>query len=114
MESSPGSEPRGYVVHAAGVGIWAWDVVNDVLTTDQRCEEILAMEPGNVLFRAAALADGDFDYERCLSGADGDSRWVRLSGRAMSDEAGQVVHCVGVMREVTAEHRLRESEERLR
>jgi PAS domain S-box-containing protein len=67
-----------------------------------------------VLFRAAAQARGDFDYERRLGGADGDSRWIRLCGRALSDEAGQVVRCVGFMRDVTGLHTLRESEERLR
>lgn len=117
MESGPDSELCRYLLQAAGVGVWVWDVVNDELTADPRCEEII--DPTDVarrsqLLGAAAAAGGDFDYEHLLTTAGGDSRWVRLCGRAVSDEAGEVVRCVGVMREVTDEHRLRESEERLR
>jgi len=116
----PDSELCGHAVEAAGVGVWAWDLVNDELRADARCEEIMAATDAidvarrSVVFRAAAAAHGGFDYEHRLTTADGDSRWVRLCGRALLGDAGEVVRCVGVMREVTDEHRLRESEERLR
>jgi PAS domain-containing protein len=120
------AELCSHVLHAAGVGFWAWDVVDDVLTADRHCEEIMRSavplgragprheEHRDLVFRPSAQAGGEFKYDRRLTYADGDARWIRVCGCAVSDEAGQVVRCVGVMRDVTDEHRLRESEQRLR
>jgi PAS domain S-box-containing protein len=116
----PDSELCGHAVQAAGVGVWAWDAANEELSADARCEDIMAATDAigvarrSTMFRIAVAAQDGFDYEHRLTTVDGDARWVRLSGRALRDDAGEVVRCVGVMREVTDEHRLRESEERLR
>jgi PAS domain S-box-containing protein len=125
----------GCLVQATGHGIWEWDVVADVLAADARCHEVLGGavpegaasagtyeglvdldcdEDRRLVFRAAAEAGGDFDYEYRLPYASGDWRWIRLRGFALTDDAGRVVRCVGLMRDVTEERKLRESEERLR
>jgi PAS domain-containing protein len=121
MESSlPDSELCGYVLQATGAGVWTWDVVADDLSADARCHEIIAAagaldhERRKTVFRAAAEAAVDFDYEHRLTTTDGDPLWLRLCGRALRDERGEVVRCVGLMRDVTDEHDLRDSEARLR
>jgi PAS domain S-box-containing protein len=131
------SEPElaGYLVRATGHGVWDWDVVNDVLTADARCAEIVGCaaplpptslgesarlvhpadrEARDLLFRGAADMGGEFAHEHRLRHADGGWRWIRLCGRAVADETGRMVRCVGVVCDITEERRLRESEERLR
>jgi PAS domain-containing protein len=117
MESSlSDSELCGYVLQAARAGVWTWDAVTNELSADARCEEIMASAGAIDLqvLRTAVEAQDDFDYEHRLTTANGESLWIQLCGRAIRDEAGAVVRCVGLMREVTDEHRLRESEARLR
>jgi PAS domain-containing protein len=136
MESVPWDLGVGaHLVRASGHGVWEWDVVNDVLTTDARCGEIVGCtayasprslwdnsalvhpadrEACDRLFRRAAETGGEFEHEYRLRHTRGDWRWIRLCGRALCDDDGRVVRCVGVICDVTDERRLRESEQRLR
>ena len=123
------------------VGTWDWDVINDVVTSDDKFAEMYNLDPlhtgigvpiseflravhpddttrlGNEI--SASLRDGTpLKSEYRLVGSDGEVRWVVASGRPRMDAEGRATRLPGVVVDVTAERRisaaLAESELRFR
>ena len=123
------------------VGTWDWDVINDVVTSDDKFAEMYNLDPLHTgigvpiseFLRAvhpddttrlgdeicASLRDGaPLKSEYRLVGSDGEVRWVVASGRPRMDAEGRATRLPGVVVDVTAERRisaaLAESELRFR
>ena len=114
------------------VGTWDWDVVNNVVTSDDKFAEMYNLDPqraglgvpiGEFLHAVHpddaarvgeeigfALRDGSsFRSEYRLIGADGALRWVIASGRPRLDANGQALRFPGVVVDVTEQRRISEA-----
>ena len=127
---------------ATNLGTWDYNPVTGVLVWDARCKEVFGLPPevevnydtflaglhpedreraNQVVERTFDLTNGGFfDSEyRTVGLRDGGAlRWVRATGRASFNEAGQAVRFIGTVQDITArklaEEALRESEEHYR
>jgi PAS domain S-box-containing protein len=114
------------------VGTWDWDVVHNVVTSDDKLAEMYNLDPlrvglgvpiGEFLHAVhpddatrvgeetgVALRDGSsFRSEYRLIGADGALRWVIASGRPRLDANGHALRFPGVAVDVTEQHRISEA-----
>jgi len=122
---------------ATGIGVWEWTVGTNDIYWSPECFSILglggyrarledftnAVHPEDrapVMAAAeAALAEGtEYHAEFRVIRPDGEARWISNLGRGVYDDDGRPLRLIGIMRDITEEHRaraaLREHEERLR
>ncbi|QLK27344.1 ATP-binding protein [Natrinema zhouii] len=125
---------------AASIGLWLWDVPENVFTADEFLAESYGMDP-EVVTRGApieaffdpvpeedkdgiwerldrALETGVFSAEYRVEDADGDVMWVVSRGEVEYDASGDPVRMHGAVTDITErkqrEQQLREREERYR
>ena len=123
------------------VGTWDWDILDDVVTADERFARLYGVDPGRAARgvpiaeftraihpedaeRVGAAIDqvirqgGEFQAEYRIIQADGSTRWVAARGWAQADAAGTVDRFPGVAVDITerkaVEELVRESEARFR
>jgi PAS domain S-box-containing protein len=123
---------------SGGIGIWDWDIVNDVLVWDERMHRMYGGRPdhsgGHAFWlrrihpqdRARAerdIRDGvagtrPFNTDFRIVVADGGVRHIRGAGRVTRDPAGRALRMVGASWDITESRRvaaeLAEQHERLR
>jgi PAS domain S-box-containing protein len=129
--------------HAAGLGIWEWDLKTNQFLFSDTARAIFGFNAGDVFtFEAieAVMHPEDLDHVRSLSASaldpsrrgsepyryriirpDGEVRWIQAHGEALfseSDGMEQAVSYIGTFRDITEqteyENRILDSEERLR
>ncbi len=134
------AEQRRLALDAARLGSWDYDIKQDQLTWDQRCQEILGLagfgpapfkeflrivdkDERAKLMEATKLAtagqgDGRIAHEMRVRLADRSVCWIETYGRVYFDEAQRPVRLIGVASDITerkrVEEALRESEDKLR
>lgn len=119
------SEQLSLALAASGaIGIWDWDINNDVVTADERFAELygvdlsLAAEGAPIGVYVAGVYPEDRTYleqqiggaiERCgefsaeyrIQGRDGQLRWVFASGRAIAGPDGKAARLPGAVIDIT-------------
>ena len=106
----------------AGLGSWEWDVVLNEVTWSPELYRILGYDPdrtaasyeryfasvhpadrpmGEAAANQALTLGTPFDYECRVLGPDGVEAVIHARGRAVKDDAGQVVRLVGSVQDVT-------------
>jgi len=119
---------------AAGIGIWDYDPVNDVLRWDDRCKELFGLSPRAEVSYEGAFLKGLHPDDRqraheAVSGAlkplspapynieyrtigieDGTERWIAATGDAIFSE-GKAVRFIGTVLDISAQ---KKSERHLR
>ena len=136
------SDRLNYALKAARMGIWEWDVQNDVVTWSPETERIFGLQPGQFggtyeayaafappevreginayirTFLESSSEGAEILYEQPIVRADGQSAWVEVRGTAFRSEQAQVAQMAGVCTDITqrkqADDALREAEERFR
>src|SRR5262249_50094226 len=133
------SEERLRFAMSSGmIGVWDWDIANDLSTWSPELLEIYGLEPGTKRthedFRsrvhpddlAAMESERDaairkrtpFDLEFRIVRPSGEIRWLSARGRGYCDGDGRVVRVVAINIDITervkAKEALREREQRLR
>ncbi|WP_423068698.1 PAS domain-containing protein [Devosia sp. CN2-171] len=135
-------EKLDLALRASGmVGTWDWDIVNNVVTADERFAALYHVSPGRAAVglpieefmgaihpedRQRALSEisaslkdaGPVRFEYRILNTDGSVTWVVASGRVITDGDGMAVRLPGVVVDITEERRigqqLAESEQRFR
>ena len=138
------AERLALALAAANLGDWSWDAASDLVTFSERAASIFQIPPGphmtwtkmrsllhpedaeraRIGVENAVATHADYHVEYRLINGTGE-RWVAASGRGVYDDAGTVTGMLGVVRDITADVRaretlgrqadvLRESEERYR
>jgi PAS domain S-box-containing protein len=119
---------------AARMGTWRWDVAINELSWDEGLETLYDLAPGEKVTRyeqfvervhqddrafvarsvEEALQSGGLDYEFRIVLPNGRVRWVADQGRAVRDDAGELLYLTGVCLDVTerkhVEERLRQAQ----
>ncbi len=126
-EARLAQERLALALHAAELGIWDWDPRSNDLRCDARGKAIFGLPPQAALHSDAARAaihpkdsaraqamlaaalepasGGRFECEcRVLGIADGQERWVRISGQVFFQD-GTAVRAVGTLLDVTVQRR---------
>jgi len=119
------TERAQLATHIAAIGVWDWDVVNDVVIWDEQMHRIYGLErrengilsykawadsviPEELKAQEAALkhtieTGGENDREfRIRRASDGAVRLIQAAERAVTDRNGRTVRVVGVNRDITA------------
>ncbi len=120
--------------HAAGVGLWEWNIANDYVTWSEGAEAIYGLGPGELghtldtsmtLVHPEDTARLDEAIRRSLEEnapllveyrvirTDGAIRWVELSGMVERDENGKATYLRGAVQDITERHQARQEIERL-
>ncbi|MFC6769126.1 ATP-binding protein [Natrinema soli] len=125
---------------AASIGLWLWDVRENVFTADEFLAESYGMDPAVVTSGAPieaffepvpdedkdriwdrldqALESGVFSAEYRVENADGEILWMVSRGEVEYDASGEPVRMHGAVTDITErkqrEQRLEDSEERYR
>jgi PAS domain S-box-containing protein len=124
-----------------GVGIWDWDVQNDLVYADPRFAHLYGVDPGDAAagisiaqftrnivgedlatvgpaIEEAVKTGAEFNAEYRIQQADGTLRWVSARGACSHDGNGAPLRFSGVIIDITErkshEEELRSSEERYR
>ncbi len=133
------SEERlALATEGAGIGIWHWDIVRDLVEVSSLCQQHLALPDGAALsyplflsvlhpddrdridqsVQAAVREHQNYATEYRVLHDDGSQRWIEAAGRALYDAAGKAVALIGITRDITErkliEENLQESERRFR
>lgn len=139
QETYPFNEAHYHLaMQAAGVGMWEWDIVQDVHYWNKECRAILGVAPeieastANLMAlvhpddRAILQKDMFDDFHKRLRRnieyriiwPDGSVHWIMAKGRFLLDEQGQVLRLIGVMIDITPQKEAEEirlkSEKRVR
>jgi PAS domain S-box-containing protein len=117
-------ERLALATRTAGVGIWEWDIPNDVLIFDDQMFEIYGTHPSsgrlsNDIFRSAILPDQrervTFELTEAIAGRSecntefsietpsGEIRQIRSIATVLRDDTGAATRMIGTNRDVTAE-----------
>ena len=118
------TERAQLATHIAEIGVWDWDVVDDVVIWDEQMHRIYGLErrengilnyktfadsvlPGELQAQEAALrhtveTGGQGEREFRIRRADGTVRLIQAAERAVTDRNGRTVRVVGVSRDITA------------
>ncbi|QCS41554.1 ATP-binding protein [Natrinema versiforme] len=125
---------------AASIGLWLWDIQENVFTADEFLAESYGMDPGVVTTGAPieaffesvpeedkdgiwerldrALETGGFSAEYRVESGDGETMWMVSRGEVEYDASGDPVRMHGAVTDITErkqrERQLREREERYR
>jgi PAS domain S-box-containing protein len=123
-EKTHAENPFQAAIDAAEMGTWSWDIPSGRLDWTPRTWQLFGFEPGAFAtsydsFMKMVYADDRPAVLRWCEHAvrersrtaiefrivrgDGAVRWVRSTGRAMSDEGGQAVRMVGVVDDITGD-----------
>ena len=112
-------------VEATGLGLWAWDLINNTYEYDARVIELLGGVPESPDayvaqfvhgedrdrvrrdLRMAEQGSGDFHVHRVVR-PDGSERWLLPTGQALKDEEGRPSRLVGGLLDVTEQRRVEE------
>jgi two-component system, cell cycle sensor histidine kinase and response regulator CckA len=116
-----------YVLRAANIGIWEWDIVSNTTRWSDGMESVLGFKMGHfgdqyerylshldaesraqVLAAVAACVSGEqpsyvIEHRR-VAEESGEVRWVETVGRGFYDENGRATHIAGVVTDVTERH----------
>ncbi|MCC5637698.1 response regulator [Nostoc sp. CHAB 5844] len=130
-------ERLNIAIEAAQMGVWNWDIVNDIATRSLRHDKIFGyetlqaewgekivkrhvLEADHEIFDAAiacARKTGELEFDVRVCWSDGSIHWIADRGRFYFDEDGNAVRAAGVTFDITdrklAEAARRESEARL-
>ncbi len=104
-------------VEAAELGVYEVDIETDVVTADERFNNIFGVphtvsrkeyekmyHPDDLAFRKEKLLqlmkDGDMDYEIRLL-VNGAVRWIRTHGQVLYNEHGKAVKLAGIIQDIT-------------
>ena len=122
---------------ASDIGTWWWDLIENILVTDDNLKRLFYLETGNDVsveryleriitddrdrikkaIESAIRECSAFDEQYRIVAAD-EERWLHARGKVDCDEVGTARFFTGVVLDITqrklAEQALRESEERLR
>ena len=129
-EKRVADNPFQAAIDAAGMGTWDWDIPSGHVAWTPRTYQLFGFEPGAFVtsydsFLQSVHAEDRSAFVRWCEQAmrersrtvlefrivrgDGIVRWLRSTGRAMTDEGGRVVRMVGVVDDVTEEKQGRRS-----
>ncbi len=125
--------------HAAGAGVWDWDITNDHLQWSPELFELFGLdketpvasfevwrnavhprdrEMASVKIDRALKEHAGLDSEYRIINPDGEIHWINALGHGIYDDHGKAVRmtgiCIDITRRKQAEQRLQESEERFR
>ncbi len=133
-----GEERLKLALEASQLGMWYWDLENDVLSWDKQCKALFGLSPETqVTYAVFSKALYPEDRERTHQAVsqsihdrirynteyrtlwpDGTIRWITSLGRCTYDDAGRAIRMMGVALDITerkrSEEALLESEERYR
>jgi PAS domain S-box-containing protein len=123
----------------ANLGSWSWDIATGRVDWSQQIYEIYGADPSDfggtyhdyidrvhpddrervrATITGALAAGGPFRMDERIVRPDGDIRHLQSSGKVIKNERGEAVMMLGICQDITerksAEHALRESEERYR
>ena len=137
--SDDSDELFALAVHAAGLGVWEWDIATNRVISSTAMLELFGLEPEKFAgtyqaylslipdearsrvvraVEAAVAGSNRYSVEHPIRRADGSVRWVLGSGTVLRDSSGKPTRMLGVVRDITerraVEQELRESEERFR
>lgn len=125
-------EKLDLALNASGlVGTWDWDVINDIVTADERFARLYDLSPEaaaagvpiQMFMRAlhpddrdriqieigdALKTPGQVRFEYRVLGAGREVRWVVASGQVIADAAGRPLRLPGVVVDVTRERHIAE------
>ncbi len=115
---------------AAGhLGIWDWDIVNDVIVWNERMYELYGvsrdtfrmsrktwekcLHPDDLAMalektRAALSGEKEYDFEFRIVHPDGETKFVRTNGLVIRDEAGNAIRMIGMNQDITERKHLEE------
>ncbi|HYF56768.1 MAG TPA: PAS domain-containing protein [Salinarimonas sp.] len=118
---------------AAGVGVWDWDLVTNLIDWSPEMFDLLGVDPNTPpdglyaawadalhpddrakaepVVQATARDGGGFSFDFRRTSRDGEIRWIRSQAVAVAGADGRPIRLTGVNLDVTAERR---EEERLR
>lgn len=116
-------ERAALALTGCGDPVWDWDVARDVIYTGAAAEDMLGLDPGALQGAAlewlSVLHPQDADRFRLvldavveqrrgrifevfrLRGADGRFSWFQLRARPVVGADGEVIRCIGTLRDVT-------------
>ncbi len=125
-----------FALESAQLGTWDMDPVNELVTWDERCNQLHGYASGEVLAYNDVLksihpedratierkvnkaldckGDGNYDCEfRTVSTIDKQVRWLRGKGKAYFDAEGKCTRFAGTVLDISAEIRDKEEQQRL-
>jgi PAS domain S-box-containing protein len=118
---------------AAGIGIWDWDIQNNVLVWDDRMYELYGRrkdefggayeawlhgvhpddrEASNQISARAVRGEAEYDTEFRVLWSDGSTHWLKANGQVFRDEGGTLIRMIGVNYDITERKRAEEDLER--
>ena len=128
-----------FALEAADMGAWEWDLVTGIGSRSLRHDQIFGYdtllpqwtydfflqhvvdqdrEEVDLQVRRALTESGDCLFECRIVRADGETRWIRISGRVSHNAEGQAVRMWGIIEDTTerklAEQALRDREAHFR
>ncbi len=124
---------------SAKLGIWDWDIVNNILIWDEQMYELYGVKDNTALKNIDLWNNGlhpddaDYAWEECQAAMrgekkydvefrvlhpDGQIRYIKADGLVLRDAAGEAIRMIGINRDITrdkeAEQKLLKSEEKYR
>ncbi len=115
------SEQLLYAAENAEIGLWFWDLVEDVIYTSPKCNELFEVAPHDIIsFRSfldiahpedrnrvetaflESQANGrEYNVEYRVIYSDGNIHWLAIQGKTYLDDSGKPQNTIGVVRKVT-------------
>jgi PAS domain S-box-containing protein len=115
---------------AAGhLGIWDWDIVNDVLIWNDRMFELYGVSPDKFRMsretwekclhpddlamalektRTALSGEKEYDFECRIVHPDGETKFIKTNGMVIRDEAGNASRIIGMNQDITERKQMEE------
>ncbi len=115
---------------AAGrLGIWDWDIINDVLVWNERMFELYRVSPDKFRMsreiwekclhpedlpialensKAALCGEKEYDFEFRIVHPDGKTKFIKSNGLVIRDEAGNAIRLIGMNQDITERKLLEE------
>ncbi len=121
-----------FVLEAARIGSWDWDLGSNTLDWDRRCREIFGVDSDDgvshdlflsllhpldrdrteAAYNSVLEKQGDLEVEYRLLRPSGEIRWIKAEGKAIFASGGAPVRLSGVVIDVTEQKRLMEELQR--
>jgi PAS domain S-box-containing protein len=116
-------------VSSGHLGIWDWDIVNDVLVWNERMYELYGvskdtfkisretwekcLHPDDLALaleetRAAFSGEKEYDFEFRILRPDGETKFIKTNGKVIRDEAGNPIRLIGMNQDITDRRHLQE------